>query len=177
MQLLCQLTGILDRRVVFLIWRENISLSVQAECLMEHPGAVFGIFFLTFIIRLVPAAGELLSVSQIHREAKLFCLSGMDVEEGDRVSENCFRLTVFHCDKVQFRVKGEDFIFLQQFLSHIPEQLDHFVVSVDIDIFSALFCKIAGKHTHHPDNTEDMVDMLVCDKDRFDIADIYICTF
>ena len=43
MKLLCQLTGIFDRRMMLFIRVKNISLGIKAECFMEKPGAVKGI--------------------------------------------------------------------------------------------------------------------------------------
>ena len=112
MQFLCQLTGILNCGVVLLIRGEDVRLGVQAEGIVQQPSAVHGVFLLAVIVRLIASAGELLSVSEIHAEAELLCFGGMDVEEGNRVTENRFCFAVLHCDQMQLTVKGAEFVLL-----------------------------------------------------------------
>ena len=70
-KLLCQLAGLADGAVVLFIRVELLSLAVETEGLVEKPGAALHIGKTEFLKRLVPCAGEFLSIFQHCSEAEL----------------------------------------------------------------------------------------------------------
>ena len=55
---------------------------MKAERLVQQPLTALYIFFIIWVIRLIPAACQLFSVIKLHREAKLLILYGLYVKEG-----------------------------------------------------------------------------------------------
>ena len=96
-----KLAGILDCGVMFLIRIEDITLSVQAECFVEHPVAAFGVFLLALVVWLIATTGKYLATVVDHLESELFCLGGTDVKEGHFLIEDRSLLTVFYFDQVK----------------------------------------------------------------------------
>ena len=74
--------------MVLFIRVELLSLAVETEGLVEKPGAALHIGKTEFLKRLVPCAGEFLSIFQHCSEAELARLGGVDVKKGDRITED-----------------------------------------------------------------------------------------
>ena len=87
-KLFCQFAGIFGCGVMFLVWVESVCLVEETECFVEKPFAVFGVFFLAFVVWFVTTAGEFLAIAYIHAEAKLFRFGGLDVEESRLISHD-----------------------------------------------------------------------------------------
>ena len=102
METLCQLAGVLYRRMMLLIRMEDVSLPIQAESLVKKPVASGGILLLFLIVGLVTAAGQLSTIPQIQHVTELLCLSGSDIKEGVGVSQNLLLLAVGHRNQMPF---------------------------------------------------------------------------
>ena len=85
-----QLAGVFYRGVMFLVGFENVRLTIETESLVKKPGAVFGIALICFVVGLVPAAGELFPIVELHRKAELLRLGGVNVKESYFFPENFF---------------------------------------------------------------------------------------
>lgn len=72
---------------------------------MQQPGAVFYVRFVRLIVRLITAAGQLFSVSKLHRKSKLLCLRRMNIEKRRFMPEDFFFLSVLHLDQMQLFVQ------------------------------------------------------------------------
>ena len=111
LQLFCQFTGILYRRMMLLIRFEDIRLSIQTKSLMEKPFASPRIFLFTFLIRFIPAAGQLFSVSKIHAEPKLLRLGGLDIEKGNLSSKDFLFFSICYRYEMQLFIQILHFFF------------------------------------------------------------------
>ena len=49
-ELFCQFAGIFGCGVMFLVWVESVCLVEETECFVKEPFAVFGVFFLAFVV-------------------------------------------------------------------------------------------------------------------------------
>ena len=122
-KLLCQLAGLADGAVVLFIRVELLSLAVETEGLVEKPGAALHIGKTEFLKRLVPCAGEFLSIFQHCSEAELARLGGVDVKKGDRITEDIPGFPVGYRDQENLRPNQIARTFLK---SQAAERLDGF---------------------------------------------------
>ena len=84
---------------------------------MKQPLAVTGVALVVGIVRFVAAAGELPALPQVHAEAELGCLGGVDVEEGDVVADDLQRLAVADPHEMQSVVDEAGLLGWQQFFA------------------------------------------------------------
>ena len=133
---------------------------------MKQPFAVLGIFFLTFIVRLISTAGKLLAISHIHAETILLCLRGLNVEECCLMSHQFSFFSVIYHNQMQ-AVTNEAGLFRRiKLLCKIFQQTDDLIMSVNpgITFILSLF-HILTDHTDHPDDSHQMIHMFVGHKD------------
>ena len=133
---------------------------------MEKPFAVFGVFFLAFVVWFVTTAGEFLAIAHIHAEAKLFRFGGLDVEECRLMSHDGSFFSVFYDYQMQAVSNIADLFLRIKHLCHFLEDADDLFVSVNccLTFVLSLFHMLAD-HTNHPDNTHDVIHMFVCHED------------
>ena len=158
---------------MLLIWIEDITLSIQAECFVEHPVASFCVFLFTFIVWLVSAAGKHLTAVVDHLETELFRLGGTDIKEGHFLIKNCFFLAVFYLDQMKSVTDVLCLLLIQKLKCHVFEKSDHFIMSIDVclALISAFFHVLAND-ADHPHDPHDMVYVLMCNKDLMNIHQI-----
>ena len=178
MQIFCQFTGIFYCGMMFLIWLVFVSLPIETECFVKKPFAVSGVSFFARVKRFVTAAGEFFTISQIHGKAKLLCLCGLDVKKCHFMSENVFLFSVFYLNHMNLPADSGTVLFLKKQFCHGMQNVNDFFMSVDIQFsVQTLFCNILTKQTHNPDNSHDMIHMLVCNKDISDLPPVNIRIF
>ena len=151
--------------MMFFIWVKFICLIIQAKSFVKQPFAVFGIFFLTFIVWFITATGKFLAISHIHTESILFGLCGLNVKKCHLMPHKVALLTIIYHDQVKaFADKIGQFLRIK-LLCHLSKQTNHFIVTVDprFSFILSLFHMLAD-HADHPDNSHQMVDMLMCHK-------------
>ena len=171
-----KLAGILDCGVMFLIRIEDITLSVQAECFVEHPVTAFGVFLLALVVWLIATAGKYLSTIVDHLESELFCLGGTDVKEGHFLIEDRSLLTVFYFDQVKSVTNVLCLLFIQKLKGHVFQKSDHLIMGIDIRLaLVSTFFHILADDADHPDDSHDMVYVLMCNKDLMDIHQVNTC--
>ena len=164
-QFLCQLTGILYSRMMFLIWFEFICLREQTECFMKKPCAVFGIFLFTFIIWLISTTGQLLSLCVLHAEPKLFCLCRQNIKKCHPVSQNRSIFSVLYFFQMDFVSDKFRFLWCEKHLCHLFQQADHFIMSIDSHFTVKLSsCHSLTIHTKHPYYSKQMINVFMCHK-------------
>ena len=177
-KVLSQLTGILNCGVMLLIWIEDITLSIQTECFVEHPVAAFCVFLFTFIVWLVSAAGKYLTTVIDHMETELFRLGGTDIKEGHFFIKDGSLLAVFYLNEVESVTDVLSLFFIKKLECHVLQKSDHFVMSVNIRLtLVSTFLHVLTDDTDHPHDSHDMIHMLMCNKDLMNIHQINACFF
>ena len=137
---------------------------------MQQPGAVFYVRFVRLVVRLITAAGQLFSVSKLHRKSKLLCLRRVNIEKRRFMPKNFFFLSVLHLDQMQLFVQKSGMLSGQQCLRQITQQSDQLVVRVQRHIMCDRALRhLLTDHPHHPKNSKKMIHVLVCHKDSVDI--------
>ena len=137
---------------------------------MEKPGTVHCIFMFTFIIWLISTTGQFLSVCIFHAKSKLFCFCRKNIKECYLVSQNHSFFSIFYFFQMYFLTNVFGFFCSQKHLGHLLQKADHFVMSVDYYFAIKLSsCHSLAIHTEHPDNSQQMVDMFMRNKNRTDI--------
>ena len=167
LETLRELRRILHRGVVLLIRMEAVPLLIEAERLMKQPVGALRVLLLELcIVRLITAAADLPTIAHLIEIAELLRLRGADIEEGHLVSIDHTGLAILDRNQVQAVTDKLHLTRLQQLPGDIIEQLDDFLVAIDIGLALVL----AGLHvlrdeTHHPDHPREVIDMLVCQED------------
>ena len=166
MQPLRQLAGVFDGRVVLLIRPEDVRLRVQAKRLMQEPRTIIRVLLTVGATRLVAATGQLFSPVELHAEPELLCLGGVDVKEGHPAPVDDALLAVDHGDELQAVTDESRLLGHQQLVRQPAEERDHLVVRVDVclTLVNPLVHGLAY-HPHHPDDAQQVVDVLVRHED------------
>ena len=177
-QVCCHLTCIFYCGVMLLIWLEFIRLSVETECLMQEPCTVLSIFLLQFIVRLISATGQFLILIQLHTKSKLLCLCRVNIEKCYFLSNDLTFFPIFYYDHMQTIIYIFHLLRRENFACHLFQDTDYFFVSVNCS-FSFVFSSvhILKDHTHHPDNSKKMIDMLMCYENISHIHPVKSCCF
>lgn len=79
-ELLGELAGLLDCRVVLLVRLEFIAVTVLAEGFGEQPVRALGVDFVVLVVGLIAEAGEAQAIGEAQLVAELLCLRREDVE-------------------------------------------------------------------------------------------------
>ena len=178
MQIFCQFTCIFYCGMMLLIWLIFVSLTIETECFVKEPFAVSGVSFFARVKWFVTAAGEFFFISQIHGKAELLCLGGLDIKKCHFMSENVLLFSVFYFNHMNLPADSGTVLFLKKQFCHGMQNMNHFLMSVDIQFsVQTLFCNILSKQTHDPDNSHDMIHMLVCNEDIGDLFPVNIRIF
>ena len=133
---------------------------------MQKPCAVFGIGPLTFVVRLVAAAGQLSAVAQLHTEAELHGLYGSNVKEGHVPAEDRSCLAV--CDLDEMNVFPDTLAVPtgEQKLGRRAQDVDDLGVRIDVDLALRRTRRpLVGKLPEQPKDAGDMIRVPVSDKD------------
>ena len=133
---------------------------------MEHERTALDVFVLCLAIRLVAAAGNLPAVFERHREAELLGLRGVNVKELHSLPDDLARLAVFDLDEEKALVNEFPLFLGQQHFRHLVKDPDDLLVRIQPRltlIFSARH--VLADHALHPDDAEQVVDVLVGDDD------------
>ena len=161
---------------MFLIRLEFICLGIQTERLMQQPGTVYGIFFLAFIIRFISTAGQFLSICIFHAESILFRLGRSDIKKGGFMSENTLLFSIFHFDKICLFSNKSGFLRSKKHFRHLPQKPDHLVMCINPDLFIKLSsCHSLTVHSQHPDNSQEMIYMLMGNKNCMNVLPADTC--
>ena len=143
---------------------------------MEHPVAAFGVFLLALVVWLIATAGKYLATVVDHLESELFCLGGTDVKEGHFLIEDRSLLTVFYFDQVKSVTNVLCLLFIQKLKGHVFQKSDHLIMGIDIRLaLVSTFFHILADDADHPDDSHDMVYVLMCNKDLMDIHQVNTC--
>ena len=117
-------------------------------------------------------------VFKFRTKSELLSLGGLNVEECHISAQNRFLLAVLHRNQIKPLSDKSSFILLQEFFRHIPQNLDHLIVSIDRGItFILSMIHTLANYADHPDDSQQMSNMLVGHKDRMHVFPINIGTF
>ena len=139
---------------------------------MEKPGAALYIGKTELLKRLVPCAGEFLSIFQNCGEAELARLCGVDVKKGDRITEDIPGFPVGYRDQENLRPNQIAELLLK---SQTAERLDGFhqavmAVNGKGSLVGSLF-HLRSDHAYHPHNAENVVCVLMSDKNMMNLCE------
>ena len=178
MQIFRQFTGIFYCGMMLFIWLVFVSLPIETECFVKEPFAVSGVSFFARVKWFVTAAGKFFPISQIHRKAELLCLCGLDIKKCHFMFENFFFFSVFYLNHMNLFADSSTVLFLEKQFCHGMQNMYDFLMTINIQLAGqTFFSNILAKQTHNPDNSHDMIHMLVCDKDIRDLFPVNICIF
>ncbi len=168
-----QLRRIPRRRMMLLIGMEFFPVLIEAESLMEQPLAVFRILLFSLVVGLISAAGQLLPVVQLHAEAELLGLRGMNVEESHLTAVDLPGLPVLHGNELQAVADKLQRSGLEQHVGNFVQQPDHLFMTVDPHRAFILSClHILTDDPNHPDHAGEMIDMLMRQKNLLHILPV-----
>ena len=87
----------------------------------------------------------------------------MNIEKCYFLSNNLTFFSIFYYDHVKTIIYIFHLLRRKNFTCHLFQNTDYFFVSVNCS-FSFVFSSIhiLKNHTHHPDNSKKMIDMLMC---------------
>ena len=157
-----ELCRILRRGMMLLIGMEFLPILIKAEGLMQQPFAVLRVLLFRLVVGLIAAAGQLFPVVQLHAEAELLGLGGMDVEEGHLSAVDLPGLPVLHRNELQPVAQELQRPRLEQHAGNLVQQPDHLLMAVDSHCALILTrLHVLRDDPDHPDHAREMIDMLM----------------
>ena len=146
---------------------EAVPLLIEAKRLMKQPVCSLRILLLELsVIRLITATANLPTIAHLIEIAELLRLCRTDIEEGHLMAIDHTGLAILDRNQVQAVTDELHLTRLQQLPGDIIEQLDDFLVAIDIGLPLVLpGLHVLRDETHHPDHPREVIDMLMCQED------------
>ena len=166
----CYRAGLKGSAVMFLIWLEHITVTIQAECLAHQQVRTADMTAVTLIIWLVTKADQCLSAWKRCTESELLLFFGHDVKACQPDVPYGNLLPVRHLtEKYKFTERLE-LLRGKRKPAYPVKGIQDLPVSIDIQLPLVFYAFHGlGNHAHNPYRPEYMV--------RMDMSEIYVMNF